>query len=152
MIFGHRFMDLEKIDILELIPQRPPFVMIDRLVYFDEVLTKTRFQVREDNIFVEDGRMTPSGLIENIAQTCAARMGYINCYIYKKEVKLGFIGAIKDLQILRRPLVGEELITSVEVTEEVFQMTLVKAEIESKGEILVSAIMKIALSDIDSQA
>lgn len=29
-------MEFEKIDILDLLPQRPPFVLIDRLVHFDE--------------------------------------------------------------------------------------------------------------------
>lgn len=145
-------MEFEKIDILELIPQRPPFVMIDRLVHFDEVRTTTRLNIREDNIFVDDGRMTASGLTENIAQTCAARMGYMNRYVYDKDVKLGFIGAVKDLQILRRPCVGEELTTSIYVEEEVFQMTLVRAEVKSGDRTLAEATMKIALSDISSQA
>ena len=34
-------MDLEQIDIHELLPQREPFVMVDKLVYFDEKTTKT---------------------------------------------------------------------------------------------------------------
>ena len=32
-------MEFEKIDILDLLPQRPPFVLIDRLVHFDEHCT-----------------------------------------------------------------------------------------------------------------
>lgn len=145
-------MDFEKIDILELIPQRPPFVMIDALCHFDQTRTVTRFEVRKDNIFVDDGELSASGLTENIAQTCAANMGYINIYIYKKTVKLGFIGAIKDLEIIRRPKVGEVLTTTIKVIEEVFSMSLVEAEVRSSGELLVSASMKIALSNIDSQS
>ena len=82
-------MDFEDIDILTLLPQRPPFIMIDKLLSCDKIITKTRFLVRKDNIFIEQGRLTSSGLIENIAQTCAARMGYINQYIYKENIKLG---------------------------------------------------------------
>ena len=52
--------------------------MIDRMTRFDWTSNTTELTVREDNLFYEDGRLTSSGLIENIAQTCAARIGYIN--------------------------------------------------------------------------
>lgn len=143
-------MSFENIDILTLLPQRSPFIMIDKLLSCDKIFTKTRLLVREDNIFVEQGRLTSQGLIENIAQTCAARMGYINQYVYKENIKLGFIGSIKNLQIVRTPHIGETLETTIEVEEEVFQMTLVNATIKINDEVIVTSEMKIALSDIDS--
>ena len=143
--------ELEQIDVLTLLPQRPPFVMIDHLTHFDEVVTTTQLTVRADNLFTEtDGRLNPCALVENIAQTCAARMGYINQYIYKERVKLGFIGSIRDLQVLRTARVGETLTTSIEVVEEVMQLTLVNASIRVGDETIVTAEMKIALSDIDA--
>jgi predicted hotdog family 3-hydroxylacyl-ACP dehydratase len=142
--------DVKTLDINELLPQHSPMVMIDRLVQCDMVITTTQLEVKEDNIFFEDGRLTPSGLIENIAQTCAARMGYINKYLLGDKVKLGFIGAIRNLEILRTPCSGETLTTTIEVVEEVFKMTLVNASIKSGDEVIVKAEMKIALSDIDS--
>ena len=144
-------MDLKTINILELLPQRPPFIMVDKLLHFDEVRTNTCLTVRADNIFVDDDTMTAAGLIENIAQTCAVRLGYINRYIYKKDIKIGFIGAIKNLKIYRLPKLGEELFTSIVVEEEIFQMTLVNAEIKIGDDTLVSAVMKIAMSDMDVQ-
>ena len=95
---------LEQINVLTLLPQRRPFVMIDRLTHFDPVRTVTELTVREDNLFYEDGQLNPCALVENIAQTCAARMGYINQYLYKENVKLGFIGGIKNLQVMRTPV------------------------------------------------
>ena len=44
---------LETIDVRTLLPQQPPFIMIDKLVHYDEVLTTTTFEVRSDNIFIE---------------------------------------------------------------------------------------------------
>ena len=143
--------NLEDIDVLTLLPQRPPFIMIDALTHFDEVVTSTRLTVRKDNLFIEaDGRLNPCALVENIAQTCAVRMGYINQYIYKERVKLGFIGSIKNLQVLRTARVGETLSTSIEVVEEVMQLTLVNATVKVGDETIVTAEMKIALSDIDA--
>ena len=124
--------------------------MIDRLVHFDPVVTTTQFEVRADNLFMEDGVLNSCALVENIAQTCAARMGYINQYIYKEKVKLGFIGGIKNLVVLRPVLLGEVLTTTIEVVQEVLQLTLVNAMVKVGDETVVSAEMKIALSDIDA--
>ena len=141
---------IDELTIEELIPQRPPFVMIDRLVSSDEVYSITELTVREDNLFVEDGRLSASGLIENIAQTCAARIGYINLS-HNQTVKIGVIGSISNLNIERTPKVGEKLTTTIKLLEEVFQMTLVEAVIASDNEEIVHANMKIALTDIDSK-
>lgn len=143
--------DFESINVLKLLPQQPPFIMVDKLIYFDQHKTITSLLVDQNNIFVEDEILTSSGLIENIAQTCAVRMGYINQYIYKDNVKLGFIGSVRNLEIFRYPKIGEELVTSITIIEEVFQMTLVLAEIKVGEETIVTSEMKIALSDIDSK-
>ena len=65
-------MEIEKIDIHELLPQQEPFVMVGRMTHFDEKETRTATRITEGNIMVEDGVFTPSGIVENIAQTCAA--------------------------------------------------------------------------------
>ena len=134
----------------ELLPQRPPFVMVDRLVAFDPVVTATEFLVREDCIFVENGILVPSGMVENIAQTCAARMGYINLSRGEK-VKIGVIGAVNSYDIFQTPKVGEHMVTTIEVIEELFQITLVKAMIKCGEKVMAEANMKIALMDIESQ-
>ena len=141
---------LETIDVLDLLPQRPPFIMIDRLVFSDEVVTTTKFLVRSDNIFMEGDVLNACALVENIAQTCAARMGYIN-YVNHEKVRIGFIGSIRNLNILRPVRLGELLTTSIEVKEEVMQLTLVEASVRVGDETVVTAEMKIALSDIVAQ-
>jgi len=141
---------LETINVLDLLPQRPPFIMIDRLVFSDEVVTTTKFLVRSDNIFMEGDVLNACALVENIAQTCAARMGYIN-YVNHEKVRIGFIGSIRNLNILRPVRLGELLTTSIEVKEEVMQLTLVEASVRVGDETVVTAEMKIALSDIVAQ-
>lgn len=140
---------IEDISLKELLPQRPPFVMIDRLVSSDAVFSVTELEVKSDNVFVENGKLTAAGLVENIAQTCAARIGYINLSS-GQTVKIGVIGSISDMNIVRTPKVGEHLVTTIQLLEEVFQMTLVEAVVRSNEEELVRGRMKIALTDIDS--
>lgn len=143
--------DVEKIDVLTLLPQRPPFVMIDRLIHFDEVVTTTSFAVREDNLFMEeDGMLNSCALMENIAQTCAARMGYINLFVHEEHVKLGFIGSVKGFKVIRPARKGEVLTTSIEVIQEVMQLTQVLAEVKVGDETIATAEMRIAETDIDA--
>ena len=138
---------LRSIDVHELLPQQEPFVMISRLTHFDEVTTKTETDIQAENIFVEDGRFSASVLIENIAQTCAARIGYVNKYILKKGIQIGFIGAVRNLEVTALPQVGETIVTSVDVKEEVFGMTLAEAVVTQGDRTLVTTEIKIAIRE-----
>ena len=62
-------MDLSEINILELLPQQQPFIMVDRILHIDDTKTITELTIRKNNLFFDDGRLSASGLIENIAQT-----------------------------------------------------------------------------------
>lgn len=88
-------MNIEPIDInvLDLLPQRPPFIMVDKLTYYDPKHAKTVFLVRADNIFCHDGVMEEAGLVENIAQTCAARTGFKQRLERNGQVGLSVSGA-----------------------------------------------------------
>lgn len=141
---------LQDIPLKELIPQRPPFVMIDKMMSFNMTVTETQLEVRADNVFCKEGRLTAEGLMENIAQTCAARMGYINL-INNEAVKIGVIGSVNNYEVFRTPKVGEVILTSIEVIEEMFQITMVKAVVKCGDETLAQSNMKIALMDIESQ-
>lgn len=145
-------MNLNEIDIHELLPQQEPFVMIGKLTHFDMEKTVTETVVKESNIFTENGVFTASGVIENIAQTCAARIGYVNKYILKKGIQLGFIGAIRNLQLHRCPIVGETIKTTILTIEEIFGMTLVKATVCVGDEVIAESEMKIALSEVESKS
>ncbi len=156
MIFGNsdfKFwkMNVEYPSVDRLIPQRKPFVMIDRLEHFDMVVTQTTFEVREDNIFVENGLFSASGLLENMAQTCAARMGYINS-MSNEGVKVGVIGTMRGFKILGLPPVGMKLTTTLEVQEEMFNIVLGTTTVrDERQNILATGQMKIALTDIDAK-
>jgi predicted hotdog family 3-hydroxylacyl-ACP dehydratase len=142
---------VEDTDILELLPQRRPFVMVDRITYFDIKKISTALKIERENIFVENGCLTEAGVIESIAQTCAVRMGYINKYLMEDSVKLGFIGSIKHLLIEKLPKVDEEIEITAEVKNEIFSVTLVAATVKCGNETVASCEMKIFLTDINSK-
>jgi predicted hotdog family 3-hydroxylacyl-ACP dehydratase len=143
--------DLEKINIQELLPQSPPFIMVGKLLHCDIKTTRTAFIVNNDNIFCDNGVLSEAGLAENIAQTCAVRVGYINKYVYRNAIKIGFIGAIRNQEFLRLPRASEVLVTQIETMQEVFHTTLVNATVCVENELITSCEMKITITDIDGK-
>ncbi len=141
--------DLETIDIHQLLPQQEPFVMVGKLIHFDKETAATATEIADDNIFTDSGVFTAAGLVENVAQTCAARIGYVNKFVLKRGIQLGFIGSIRNFKIVRLPKVGETLITTITTEAEVFGMTLVNAVVKSRENVIAEAEMKIALSEVN---
>ena len=117
-------------------------VMVDELVFSDETSTRCRFTIRADNIFTKTGVLCEPGLVENIAQTAAAGVGYL-AQQEKQAAPIGYIGAIKDLEIFMLPKVGDSIETEVQVVNRVFNVTLVNGTIYCNNELAVKCEMKI---------
>lgn len=131
-------------EILKLIPQRPPIVMVDTFCGIEDNSSYSGLTITSDNIFCQDGRLQEAGIIEHIAQSAAARIGYI--YLQQNEtVPLGFIGSVDKLTIHRLPEVGQELFTEITVIQEVFDITLVAARVSTAEGITAECRMKIFL-------
>jgi 3-hydroxyacyl-[acyl-carrier-protein] dehydratase len=126
------------------IPQKPPMVMVDRLVEIVDKTTVTAFLVREDNVFCENGLFREPGLIENMAQTAAAGVGAKPGNPAGKA-PLGFIGGIRNLKIFGFPKAGQEIITRVTVLHEVFDATIVQGEIFLNDRLIAGCELKIFL-------
>jgi 3-hydroxymyristoyl/3-hydroxydecanoyl-(acyl carrier protein) dehydratase len=134
-------------NIQSLIPQRPPFVMVDQLLSFSETMISTRFTIRADNIFVEKGEFKEPGLVENIAQTAAARAGYIS-KTENKLVQVGYIGSVNNLQVNFLPETGDELITEITIENQIFDVTLISGKIVCNGKIAAQCSMKIFINHL----
>lgn len=139
-------MNFEEIDILELLPQRPPMVMVDKIVACKENFITTQLTIKESNVFSFNGSLNESGLVENIAQTAAALSGY-QAYINNEKVKLGFIGSIKNLELFTLPAVETTIITSVEVVGKVMNVDMIKGEIRQNNQLIAQCEMRIFLEN-----
>ncbi|MBP5400254.1 MAG: pseudouridylate synthase [Bacteroidales bacterium] len=118
--------------------------MVDRLLDSDEKASVSDFLIRKDGVFVEDGRFVSAGLLENIAQTCALRIGYLN---RGQQVRIGVVGAVKNFTTLRFPTVGETLTTTVKETLYIDPALVVSAETRVGNEIVATCEMKVFLTD-----
>jgi len=128
-----------------LLPQRAPFVMIDGLMSSTETTTTTRFGIRADNIFVVDDILREPGLVENIAQTAAARAGYIS-KTENKPVMVGYIAAINNLQVFALPKTGDELITEITIENQIFAVSLISGKITCNDQLIARCSMKIFIN------
>jgi predicted hotdog family 3-hydroxylacyl-ACP dehydratase len=131
-------------DILSFIPQRPPFVMVDKLLSCDDKMTRTAFLVTAENIFVAAGLFREPGLIENIAQTAAAGAGY-RARMKDLPVQLGFIGAVKNLEIAGLPATHDELITEIKMEDQVAGIARVSGKIWCNEILIAQCDMTIIL-------
>ena len=131
-------------DILELIPQRAPIVMVDKFLGIEDGVSHTQFDVLEDNIMVEEGVLSECGLIEHIAQSAAARVGYI-FKSQNQNIPIGYIGSVNKFSVESLPAVGGQIKTEVKVLQEVGGISLIEAVCKVADEVIANCRMKIFL-------
>jgi len=130
--------------IKELIPQREPIIMIDAFYGCTATDGYTGFSVYPENIFCHKGFFSTPGLIEHIAQSASAFIGYM-AITQSKPVRIGYIGEIKNYHKFYQPCIGNELRTVIHILSEVMGITLISAETKVEDRLAASCQMKIAL-------
>lgn len=136
------------IPIGELLPQQPPFRFVDSLEEYTEERARIRFTPEEGkNLLMEDGCLSAAGLMEHMAQCSAVRQGYYSKFILHLPVKIGYIGQFRKLKINRLPRAGETLETVIYLREEVYNITMVDAEVRAGGACIATASLKSAVKD-----
>lgn len=133
---------VKKTDVLQFIPQRPPIVMVDGLLTNDKLECESFFQLTKKNIFCSDGYFSEIGLVENIAQTAALKAGF-EAWQKNEKVKVGFIGAVKNLKVFRLPMDDQKLKTTITVKHNFGNITIIKGEIRSENDLLAEAELSI---------
>lgn len=126
----------------KLIPHQEPMIMIDSLLSYDDTSTVTGFTIREGNIFLEENIFSSYGMIENVAQTAAAGLGYYY-YINNLEVPVGFIGAVSKMHITDYASVGDKLTTQVSIIAKLEQISIVKGTCMLNDKVLLCCEMKM---------
>ena len=132
-------------DITTLLPQGPPFILVDRLLDADELTARTTFRVRSENPLVENGFLGEAGLLENIAQTAAAGAGY-NAKKEGKAVAAGYIVAVSHFTVTTLPRVDDELLTEITVQTRIPDIIVISGRVTCRGVVIATGEMKILTS------
>jgi len=138
------------IEIQNYLPHRAPMLMVDIITAINTDSVATLFEIKTDNIFVENGVFCEAGLMENAAQTCSAIVGQTFFFDENHQERqnvnvLGFISAMKKVEILGLPQVQDTLFTEgklisrmdgddfsiclIEVTTRTATQSVLKAEV-----------------------
>ncbi|RKN82393.1 ABC transporter permease [Ulvibacterium marinum] len=144
------------IDIKKFLPHREPMLMVNTMPYLDADSVVTEFHITEDCIFVDKGRLSETGLIENAAQACSAIVGQSYFETDDLEGKgnkvIGYISAIKKVEIFQLPTVNETLITKAKLisrydTEELSICTIT-GSIFRKDDLIVDCTLNFLIHEV----
>lgn len=118
----------EEYDITELIPQRQPMLMIDRLTFAGENSARGLLFIKSSNIFCQEGLFQEAGMMEFIGQTAAAHHGYLSLSEHK-EVKPGFLVQIKNFTVRSLPAADTEIFSEITVEDELLEYTCITGKV-----------------------
>ena len=132
--------------IKELIPQREPISMVDAILEYEESKVVGGLMVSEDCIFVENNTLKDPGVLEHMAQTVALYTGY-EYYLKNMQAPVGYIGSMKNVEILRLPKIGKKLVTTATILHEIMGVTLVNIETKVDEKIIAFGEMKTVIAE-----
>lgn len=136
---------LDKDFVEKLLPQKFPFVMVDKMYDYTETSLISGFTIQKESIFFQDGNFEESGLIEHIAQSIALHTGY-QFFLKNEPAPTGYIGSIKDVEIRQLPKLGDEIQTTVSILQEFAGITLVDVVTKLNNIVIASGQMKTVLA------
>lgn len=110
-----------------LIPQRPPFVMVDDLEIISPEHCRTTLLIKEGNLLCDETIFGESGVLEHIAQSAAA---FIGDKSLREEGRIwpGYIGEIKNFNFLDSAKTGDVLTTEIRITTIFGDVTAIEAQ------------------------
>ncbi|MGV3764378.1 3-hydroxyacyl-ACP dehydratase [Parapedobacter sp.] len=132
--------------ICKLIPQQPPFVLVDTLIEYDANRIVSSFDIPQQHVLVDnDGMLTEAGVIEHFAQTIALHQGY-DYFTRNLAPPVGYIGSIKDFEVLLLPRAGQKLSTTIHILQRMFGVTAVRGEVRCQGNLVATGEMRTVIA------
>ncbi|MBQ3130437.1 MAG: hypothetical protein IJC23_06080 [Bacteroidaceae bacterium] len=136
--------ELRSLSVGELLPHGEAFRMVDSLLYCDGTRTVTETVVPQEGYLHDDnGHLAPVWFLENMAQTCAVRMGFLSAREGKVQARPGVIAAVRRMEVYGPAGAGDVLQTEVVVEAEAFGMMSCTGRIESDGRTVAEAELKL---------
>jgi predicted hotdog family 3-hydroxylacyl-ACP dehydratase len=134
------------INLLELLPQRPPMVMIDELTHCDQTsATAVKTFSKHDYGAAEEGVLEPA-LIECLAQTMAAAYGLI-ARSAGEAPAIGMLVGVSNFRFHRRAAIGKILELSTSLLKRLGPLSLIKGSIRQDGVLIAEGELKFFVGE-----
>lgn len=132
-------------------------LMVDELVSISNEKVSTKYKVKPNCIFLQDAKMQEAGLIENAAQTCSVIVG--QSFFDKDDTEgksnklVGFISAIKSVEIYDLPLTNDEIITEsnliAKFDTDSYTICTMNATTSNKNKKIADFTMNLFIQEVD---
>ncbi len=138
---------LEAEALWEHLPQRPPMLLLSRLLKVDVETMKGAAEAEfgpNSPVLDSRGRVAPEALLECMAQAFAAVEGY--CRAVKRSAPPaapGMLAAVRKAMFSGRALAGTPLLILVEAVGRFEAFTMIQGEVLQQGELLATAELKL---------
>ncbi|WP_419869597.1 ABC transporter permease [Chryseobacterium sp. CT-SW4] len=140
---------VQKINIHNFLPHRKPMLMVDYILELTQEKVITSFEIKTDNIFAHDGRLTEAGLIENLAQTCSSIFGQSFFENTEADTKvIGFITNIKKIEIFALPEIGKNIISKAVLISQYENICNISCESFYNENLLVRADINLFIQEV----
>jgi len=136
---------LEKEAVENLLPQKFPFVMVDKMYSFTENTLVSGLKIQNDNIFFDSDIFLEAGLIEHMAQSVALHTGY-EFFLRNEKAPTGYIGSIKEIEIKKLPKINDTIQSTVTIIQEFAGITLVDIVTTLNNEEIANGQMKTVIA------
>ncbi|MCY1005241.1 hypothetical protein OV079_06570 [Nannocystis pusilla] len=128
--------------VAELVPQRPPMLLLDEVVAAGADDITCAAQVRPDNLFVIDGRVHASVLLEYMAQAIAAFAG-LRARADHQPPALGLIAACRNFDLHAEHLAVGDPLQIVATRVFAGAMAEYRAAVTRRGQPLAEAVLSV---------
>jgi predicted hotdog family 3-hydroxylacyl-ACP dehydratase len=140
----------ENLAVTDLIPHRPPMLLIDRLLQADSQRALASKTFRENDYGLDGQVVSEAALIECIAQTVAAMHGYENVNSGDSP-GLGYLVGLAGFSIFAQPRQGQELIIEVQTIKRLGAMCLVEGSIRCSDQVQAEGQLKFFIPEGDHE-
>jgi 3-hydroxyacyl-[acyl-carrier-protein] dehydratase len=130
----------------ELLPHRPPMVMVDALVRCDGDSAAAVKTFAQGSYGTDGGGVLESALIECLAQTVAALHGY-RAHQSGGRAPRGLLVGVTDFAFCRPAQCGRPLRLTVQITRRLGPFCLAAGRIEQDGSLVAEGELKFHLEE-----
>jgi len=135
------------VDAAQLVPHKPPMLMIDRLLEVRERASVTEMTVLQDMVFVgKDGKLDEASYPEIMSQAMAAQEGFRKLGSRNPQQE-GFLLGIKNLEILGSARIGDVLRISMFKVAKYGDFGIIHGEVKKGDTVIARGELKVWQSD-----
>lgn len=135
----------------ELLPHRPPMLLIDELLEADEEHAIASVRIHEGSSFLVDGGVPAVVMIEYMAQCIGALVGYDDLQ-HGREVKIGFLMACRQATFsVDRLVPGDELRVNARLKWGGDGMGQFDCHVERAGQTIAKATLSVFRGKLDEK-